>query len=108
MNIKYEKGLYLGKIAELEGYHTQLGNHLATMETLRGKMFSFWDDPQARKAGEMLVKEIRTVRNVMSQTMTELTMLKSIVEKQTGVEQKQDQEIDVTLRTLDTVANFLN
>ena len=82
--IKYTKAQYNAKITTLEGYHAQLATHLSRMEALREKMFSFWDDENARTVGKILNLEIKNVRNSMDTTQELLTFYKSAVEKLEG------------------------
>ena len=52
--LKYTKAQYEAKISELENLLGQLKDHREKMATLKDQMFNFWDDPNARKAGEAL------------------------------------------------------
>ncbi len=79
--IKYTKAQYTAKITELEGYQSQLSQHLTRMEGLRDNMYSFWNDPNARTAGQMLSIQIRQVRNAMDRTADLLIFYKTAVEK---------------------------
>ena len=100
MNIKYEKGLYLSKITQLETYHTQLGEHLDYMESLKTKITTFWNDKEAVRTHRILAEEIRRVRSAMTDISTDLAVLRGIVEKQSGIESKQDQQLDTALEIL--------
>ena len=82
--LKYTKAQYNAKITELESYQAQLGQHLGRMEGLRNNMYSFWDDANARTAGQMLGIQIRQVRNAMERTADLLTFYKTAVEKLDG------------------------
>ena len=52
--IKYVQSQYEAKIAELEQYYILLQQHLNKMENLKENMFQFWDDDNARQAGQVL------------------------------------------------------
>ena len=82
--VKYTQAQYNAKITELEGYQSQLEQHLNRMEGLRDNMYTFWDDPNARTAGQMLGIQIRQVRNAMDRTTDLLTFYKTAVEKLDG------------------------
>ena len=82
--IHYTKAQYTAKITELEGYLAQLETHLSRMEGLKEKMYTFWDDDNARTAGLVLSNEIRDVKNAMDTTQEMLTFYKSAVEKLEG------------------------
>lgn len=107
MTIKYDKATYQGKINQLEAHHAQLTTHLSNMENLRNKMSQFWDDENARKTGEILNEEIRTVKITMTQTATEIAVLKNTVEKLGGLDAKQDQQLDTAFRAIEAVAEFI-
>jgi len=82
--VNYTAAQYQAKITELEGYYSQLENHLSTMENLKNSMFDFWNDANAQEAGQSLAAEIRQVRNAMDRTSDMLTFYKSAVEKLDG------------------------
>lgn len=107
MKIIYEKSVYQAKITQLEGLHAQLDTHLANMETLRNKLFNFWDDKNAQDAVKLLNSEIREVKRVMTQTALEIFNLKNIVEKLGGLQGKQEQEIDNAFRAIEVVADII-
>ena len=84
ISIKYTKGQYQAKIAELEGYYNQLNQHLTNMEELKSQMFSFWNDATARETGQVLAVEIRSVQSAMDRTQDTLTFYKPAIEKLDG------------------------
>ena len=84
ITIKYTKSQYLAKISELEGYYNMLAEHLARMQDLKSKMFEFWDDENARTAGQVLAIKIRHVQNTMDITNDSILFYKSAVEKLDG------------------------
>lgn len=84
ISIKYTKGQYLAKVAELEGYYNQLNTHLGRMEELKAQMFHFWDDAAARETGQVLAREIRSVKSAMDMTRDTLIFYKSAIEKLDG------------------------
>ena len=84
--VKYSKAQYLAKIAEIEGYHNQLKVHLERMQELKEHMFTFWNDPNAQKAGMLLANEIRAVQNAMDRTNATLSFYKTTVEKLDGAD----------------------
>lgn len=83
--IRYEQSQYQVKIAELEGLQSQLEQHLSNMENLKEQMFQFWNDPNAREAGEVLTILVRQVRNAMDRTTDMLAFYRSTTEKLGGV-----------------------
>ncbi len=107
MNIKYEKGVYQAKISQLEGHHGQLNTHLSNMENLRNKLTQFWDDARAQSTLKVLNEQIRAVKLTMTQTATEIAVLKSTVEKLGGLESKQDQELDTAFKVVEAVSSFI-
>lgn len=107
MNIKYEKSVYQAKISQLEGHHNQLNTHLGNMENLRNKLTEFWDDKNAQATLKVLNEQIRAVKVTMTQTATEISVLKSTVEKLGGLDSKQEQELDTAFKTLEAVADFI-
>ena len=107
MNIKYEKGVYQAKITQLEGHHAQLQIHLDNMQVLRNKLTEFWDDQRAQATLKVLDEQIRAVKITMTQTSTEISVLKSTVEKLGGLESKQDRELEAAFRTVEAVADFI-
>lgn len=82
--LKYTKAQYKAKITELEGYLKRLKEHKEKMETLKGDMYNFWDDPNAKKAGEALAVQIRQVENAMERTMDLLNFYNKSVEQLDG------------------------
>lgn len=80
MVLLYTKKEYQLKVTELEGLHAQLATHLDRMEAMKGQMYQFWDDPQARQTGELLAIEIRQVRNAMDRTSDLLNFYKGAVQ----------------------------
>lgn len=84
LNIKYTKAQYQAKISELEGYYSQLEQHLARMQELKSQMFNFWDDSNAQTTGQILAIQIRSVQNAMDRTTDTLTFYKSAIEKLDG------------------------
>ena len=62
--LKYTKAQYDAKITELQGYLNELKDHREKMVGLREQMYNFWDDPNARKAGEALNIQIRQGKNL--------------------------------------------
>lgn len=84
--LKYTKAQYTAKITELEGYLNQLQTHKEKMETLKGDMFNFWDDPNARKAGEALAVQIRQVENAMTRTHDMLIFYQKSVDQLGGTD----------------------
>ena len=107
MNIKYEKSTYQAKISQLEGHHTQLNTHLGNMESLKNKLSEFWDDKNAQATLKILNEEIRAVKITMTQAATEISVLKSTVEKLGGLDSKQEQELDTAFRAIEAVADFI-
>ena len=107
MNVKYEKGIYQAKITQLEGHHGQLNTHLNNMETLRDKLTQFWDDARAQSTLKILNEQIRAVKLTMTQTATEINVLKNTVEKLGGLESKQDQELETAFRVVEAAADFI-
>lgn len=83
--INYTEAQYKAKIIELEGYFQQLERHLTRMEELKQGMGSFWNDENARKAGENLYSQIRQVINSMDRTQDMINFYKSSVESLTNV-----------------------
>ena len=79
--INYTKAQYEAKVSELEGYYSQLSDHLSKMEDLKNRMYQFWDDENARTTGKMLEIEIRQVRNSMERTKDILNFYKSSIAK---------------------------
>lgn len=61
--INYSKQVYLNKITELEGYGTRLKGHLATLEGLRDRVRTVWDDDAGQEYYDLLSKQIIAVRN---------------------------------------------
>lgn len=72
---------YEAKIAELEQYYILLQQHLNKMENLKENMFQFWDDDNARQAGQVLTLTIRQVTSSMTMTQETLAFYKSAVAK---------------------------
>ena len=79
--IKYVQSQYEAKIAELEQYYILLQQHLNKMESLKENMFQFWDDDNARQAGQVLTLTIRQVTSSMTMTQETLAFYKSAVAK---------------------------
>ena len=84
--LKYTKAQYQAKISELENYLAQLKDHRQKMAELKERMFNFWDDPNARKAGEALAVQIRQVDNSMMRTNDMLRFYQQSVEKLGGTD----------------------
>ena len=84
--LKYTKAQYEAKISELENLLGQLRDHREKMATLKDQMFNFWDDPNARKAGEALTVQIRQVDNSMLRTNDMLRFYQGAVEKLGGTD----------------------
>lgn len=83
--VKYSQAQYQAKITELEGYYNQLSQHLATMQDLKNQMYTFWEDENAQKAGQVLAEEIRHVTTTMDRTHETIAFYKSSIEKLDGV-----------------------
>lgn len=79
--IKYVQSQYEAKIAELEQYYILLQQHLNKMENLKENMFQFWDDDNARQAGQVITLTIRQVTSSMTMTQETLAFYKSAVAK---------------------------
>ncbi len=79
--VKYTKAQYAEKLAELEGYYSQLNTHLSTMQGLKEQMYQFWDDENARSTGNVLASEIRQVKNAMDRTNDLIIFYKGSIEK---------------------------
>lgn len=107
MVILYDKGLYMAKINQLEALHSQLATHLTNMENLRAKMSQFWEDERAYEVGSILTEEIRTVKVTMTQTATEIAVLKNTVDKLDGTNNAQRQVLEDAFRTLEVAAEFI-
>lgn len=84
--LKYSKGQYQAKIAELESYYAQLETHLQKMEDLKSRMFSFWNDKNAQITGQILAIEIRSVRSAMDRTNDMLRFYRTAVEELGGTD----------------------
>ena len=84
--LKYTKAQYQAKISERENYLAQLKDHRQKMAELKERMFNFWDDPNARKAGEALAVQIRQVDNSMMRTNDMLRFYQQSVEKLGGTD----------------------
>ena len=84
--LKYTKAQYEAKISELENLLGQLKDHREKMATLKDQMFNFWDDPNARKAGEALAVQIRQLDNSMLRTNDMLRFYQGAVDKLGGTD----------------------
>jgi len=84
ITIKYTKAQYQAKVTELEGYYNMLSQHLTKMQDLKSKMFEFWDDENARMAGQVLAIKIRSVENTMDITNDSIIFYKSAIDKLDG------------------------
>ena len=84
--LKYTKAQYDAKITELQGYLNELKDHREKMVGLREQMYNFWDDPNARKAGEALNIQIRQGDNSMARTNDMLIFYQKSVEKLGGAD----------------------
>lgn len=82
--VKYTKAQYQAKITELEGYYNQLDQHVARMQDLKSKMFSFWEDANAQTAGQILAAQIRDVQKTMDRTNATINFYKSAIDQLDG------------------------
>ncbi len=83
--VKYTKSQYTAKISELEGCVQRLQTHLTTLESLKGRVPSFWDDPQAPDYLKRLTTAIVGVRNAMDRTQKLLAEYEGMVNEMSGV-----------------------
>lgn len=77
--INYTTAEYEAKITELEGYYNQLTQHYQRMVALKDKMYTFWDDDNARKTGQILEAKIRLVQTAMDTTQSTLNQYRNAV-----------------------------
>lgn len=66
VSLIYSKGIYEAKIDELQSYCDLLMSHIDRMETLKGQMYSFWDDENARLAAQLLELQLKHTRDTMN------------------------------------------
>ncbi|WP_165249448.1 hypothetical protein [Adlercreutzia sp. ZJ141] len=83
--VKYTKSQYTAKISELEGCIGRLDTHLETLESLKNKVTSFWDDPQTPDYLRQLTVAIVSVRNARDRTQKLLAEYNGMVEEMSGV-----------------------
>ena len=98
--LKYSKGQYQAKIAELEGYYAHLNTHLQKMEDLKSQMFNFWNDKNAQITGQILAIEIRSVRSAMDRTNDMLVFYRTAVEELGGTDGAVGDLLEETLSLL--------
>ena len=98
--IKYTKAQYQAKITELEGYYQQLEQHLTRMQDLKGQIFSFWNDANAQKTGQILAAQIRNVQTCMDRTNDTLIFYKAAIEKLDGADLSVSDLLDEALSVL--------
>lgn len=100
MIIRYEQSFYKARIAELEGYYSQLSGHLDRLEQLREEMYQFWEDQNAQEAGQVLQQTILKVKNHMDRVQTNLILNKSIVEQMEGLKAENSGELGAAMSLL--------
>ena len=61
--LRYTKSVYDDKYDAVNRELARLKNNLGELTSLREQMFTFWNDESARQAGEMLQRQINTVKN---------------------------------------------
>lgn len=67
ISLVYSKGIYEAKIDELQNYCDLLAPHITRMEELRNQMYTFWDDENARIAGQLLEIQLQYTRNAVDE-----------------------------------------
>lgn len=82
--INYTKKDYDAKIDALEACEIRLVERLTRMKELKSKMFEFWYDPGAQKAGQLLNAKIQSVENALDQTRDMLGFYRGAVNQLAG------------------------
>lgn len=82
--INYTKKDYDAKITELQGYYDLLSSHLEKLNGLKGQIFDFWNDENARKTAQTLTRMINNVEFTMNQTSETLIFYRTCVDKLSG------------------------
>lgn len=83
--VKYTKAQYDAKIQALEGCVQRLQTHLSTLETLKGQVQNFWNDPQTPEYLRRLTTAIVGVRNALDRTQKLLAEYNGMVAEMDGL-----------------------
>ena len=61
--INFQKSVYDAKIAELQGYASELDGHLATLEGYKNEVPHFWGDATGEEYVAKINEQIQQIRN---------------------------------------------
>lgn len=79
--LKYQKKTYEDYFDNVEKHLKRLEQNLTELQGLKEQMFTFWNDETARMAGEMLTKQIRTVKNEINTVNSWLTTYRTVTDQ---------------------------
>lgn len=78
--LEFEKDHYERKLSDMEGYNKDLNNHLSTLEGLRDKIKTFWDDENAEKNIRLIETSISKVKESSDRVQKIIDACKGTIE----------------------------
>ena len=104
--LKYNEGIYQGKIDQLTDYISMLNGHIEKLTTYKDQLKMFWDDVDGMNLSKALQAALTSTNNQLFYLQKQLFFYKKMVAEYSSASADVQQKIENTFQAMSSIGGI--
>ena len=104
--LKYNEGIYQGKIDQLTEYISMLNGHIEKLTTYKDQLKMFWDDVDGMNLSKALQAALTSTNNQLFYLQKQLSFYKKMVAEYSSASADVQQKIENTFQAMSSIGGI--